>query len=241
MARKYLGDRVVHALWYVASGVLWVTASQYEAFDHNWLVAFVVISLLQFVIIVIHELGHAWAAWRCGARVDAICVVPFIWSARTRRVRFEPEMPARDIGGYVSYDFADGGGSTRNDMAIAAAGPLANFASAAVVAAVSGLLAMEPLLAGSAAEPGPPLVVAVEAGSPPANASPDRLPTEEELRALLDKHEARQRRENLAQWGEALSGLFVALSVILGLLNLVPHRGSDGAQILAGWKSLRGR
>ncbi|WP_285712528.1 site-2 protease family protein [Erythrobacter oryzae] len=241
MARKTLGDRLVHALWYLASGVLWVTAAQYEALDHNWLVAFVVISVVQFVVIVIHELGHAWAAWRCGARVHAICAVPFIWSARTRRVRFEPRMPARDIGGYVSYAFAEGRGSTRADMAISAAGPLANFASAAAVAAISGLLAMMPLAAGPAARPGPPPMVAVEAGTPPASAKPARVPSEEELGAFLARHQARQQAKAWAQWGEALSGLFVTLSVILGLLNLVPHRGSDGAEILAGWRRLRRR
>lgn len=240
MARKTPGDRLVYALWYVASGVLWVMAAQYDAFDHNWLLAFVVIGILRFVVVVIHELGHAWAARRCGARVKVICAVPFVWSARTRRVRFEPQIPARDIGGYVSYTFEHGGGSTRGEMAIAAAGPLANFASATAVLAVAGLLAMMPLSAEAPSDPGPP-VVAAEEGAPSARTEPVRLPSEAQIEAFVAEHQADGRREALAQWGDAVSGLFVALSVILGLLNLVPHRGSDGAHILEGWRRLRRR
>lgn len=241
MAKKTFGDRLVHALWYLASGVLWVMAAQYAAFGHNWLLAFVAITLLQFVAVVIHELGHAWAARRCGARVTVICAVPFVWSARKRRIRFQPEMPARDIGGYVSYAFEDGRGSTRKEMAISAAGPLANFASAAAVAGLAALLAMVSPASGGSANPGTPPITAIDPGAPPRVPGPAMgLPTEAELDVILEKERARRRSEAVSDWVEALSGLFIALSIILGLLNLVPHRGSDGAHILAGWKSLRG-
>lgn len=237
-----IGDRIVYALWYAASGVLWVTASRYEAFGDNWLIAFVTIFALQFVIIVIHELGHAFAAWRSGAQVEAICAVPFVWSARTRRIRFEPEMPTRDIGGYVSYVFEDGGGSTRKVMAIAAAGPLANLVSAAVVAGLAALLSVSTLPFGEPTSPGSSPVTAIEPDTPPRAQAPAlRLPSNAELEAILASDRAHRRTEALADWGEALSELFIALSLILGLLNLVPHRGSDGATILAGWRRLRGR
>ncbi|MEE4315495.1 MAG: M50 family metallopeptidase [Erythrobacter sp.] len=236
-----LGDRIVYALWYLASAALWVTASKYEAFGDNWLIAFAAIAALQFVIIVIHELGHALAAWRSGARVDAICAVPFVWDTSRRAVRFEPELPAHDIGGYVSYTF-EAGGSTRKDMAIAAAGPLSNFASAAVVAGLAALLSASVLPSGERADPDPLQISAVDTDAPPRATRPAiRLPSEAEIEAMLETDRARRRREALADWGEALSELFIALSVILGLLNLVPHRGSDGAAILAGWRVLRGR
>ena len=237
-----LGDRIVYALWYLASGVLWVTASHYAAFGDNWLIAFLAITALQFVIVVIHELGHAVAAWRSGARVEAICAVPFVWDTSRRALRFEPELPARDIGGYVSYAFDNGGGSTRKDMVIAAAGPLANLASAALVAGLAALLAAVSLPSDKATNPGPSPITAIEPGAPlPAQAPAIRLPSDAELEDIFAMDRARRRKKALADWGEALSELFIALSVILGLLNLVPHRGSDGAQILAGWRGLRGR
>ena len=235
---KSLGDRIVYALWYLASGMLWVTASKYDAFGDNWLIAFVAIAGLQFVIICIHEAGHAWAAWRSGAKVQAICVVPFVWEASRRSVRFAPELPARDIGGYVSYIF-ESGGSTRKDMAIAAAGPLANLASAAVVAGMAALLSVAALSGKAPADVPAPVVVA---GTPPPAQGPAiRLPSQAELDTIFARERARRRSEALADWGEALSELFIALSVLLGLLNLVPHRGSDGAAILSGWHALRGR
>lgn len=240
---KGLGDRIVHALWYLASAVLWVTASKYDAFGDNWLIAFVAIAGLQFVIVVIHELGHAWAAWRCGARVWSICAVPFVWDTSRRALRFEPELPARDIAGYVSYTFESGGrGSARKDMVIAAAGPLANLVSAAVVAGLAGLLAVVSLPSGKPADPGPSPVTTIDPGAPlPAPAPAIRLPSEADIGDIFAKVRARRRKEALADWGEALSELFIALSVILGLLNLAPHRGSDGAAILAGWRALRRR
>jgi hypothetical protein len=233
-----LGDRIVYALWYLASGALWVTASKHDAFGDNWLIAFAAIAALQFVIVLIHEAGHAWAAWRCGARVWSICVVPFVWDASRRALRFEPELPARDIGGYVSYTF-EAGGTTRKDMAIAAAGPLANLVSAVIVAA---LLSASALPSGEPSDPGPLPVSAVNPDAPlPTTRPAIRLPSEAEIDAMLEADRVRRRSEALADWGEALSELFIALSVILGLLNLVPHRGSDGAAILAGLRDLRGR
>jgi hypothetical protein len=236
-----LGDRIVYALWYLASGALWVTASHYEAFGDNWLIAFAAIAALQFVIVLIHEAGHAWAAWRCGARVWSICVVPFVWDTSRRALRFEPELPARDIGGYVGYTF-EAGGTTRKDMAIAAAGPLANLVSAVIVAGLAALLSASALPSGEPSDPGPSPISAIDPDAPPPTTRPAiRLPSEAEIDAMLEADRARRRSAALADWGEALSELFIALSVILGLLNLVPHRGSDGAAILAGWRALRGR
>jgi hypothetical protein len=42
-----LGDRIVTAIWYLASGALWVTVAKYDAFGDNWLIAALVIAALQ--------------------------------------------------------------------------------------------------------------------------------------------------------------------------------------------------
>lgn len=199
------------------------------------------ISGLQFIAVIIHELGHAGAAYRAGATVTAICVVPFVWDASAKRLRFERYLPENDIGGYVTYHFGEGG-STRDDMAIAAAGPLANLAAAAMVTAFAALLSMGTVPGRAPADPAPVAVVAIDPGAPRADVvKPFRMPSEEELDALLEKAKADQRKEAFAEWAEALSELFVAISILLGLLNLIPAGGSDGAHILAGWRRLRRR
>lgn len=86
---RTLGERIVNFVWFLASAILIFAASLNDAIGHP-LVAIPVLLGLQFVVAVIHELGHAWAASRCGARVEVICAVPFVWDASTRRVRFEP-------------------------------------------------------------------------------------------------------------------------------------------------------
>lgn len=237
---RSIADSLTYLAWLIASVILFFAAQNYEVID-NFLIAFVVITALQFIAITIHELGHAWAASRSGAKIAAICVVPFLWDASTRRLRFEPQLPSRDIGGYVVYLF-EKNGSTRKEIAIAAAGPLANFVSAAGVAMLAGLFSLSALVGAASADAPPMAVVAIAPDAPPPTvAEPVRLPSEQEIDAMLAKEKTRRRDETAADWAEALTEMFVAISIILGLLNLIPSGGSDGAQILQGWRRLRGR
>ncbi len=233
-------DGFAYAAWFLASLILYGVARSYAVID-NVLIAIVVISGLQFLAIIIHELGHAWAAYRAGAIIEEICAVPFVWDASTKRLRFERHLPANDIGGYVTYHFAQNG-STRAEMAIAAAGPLANLAAAAVVATLAGLLSISALPGAAPADPASVAVIAIDPDAPPHEvAKPSRLPSTEQIDAMLAKEKARRRDEATADWAEALTELFVTISIILGLLNLIPAGGSDGAHILQGWRRLRGR
>ncbi|MDP5102789.1 MAG: M50 family metallopeptidase [Erythrobacter sp.] len=237
---RSIADSLTYFVWFLASIILFFAARNYTVID-NFLIAFVVIVALQFVAITIHELGHAWAAYRSGAKIKAICVVPFVWDASKQRLRFERYLPARDIGGYVSYAF-EKNGSTRKEVAIAAAGPLANIASAAMVTTLAALLSLASPPRDSA--PGAavaPITTINPDAAPPAQAAPLKLPSTEELDAMIEKDRAKRHKEVMAEWAEALTSLFVAISVILGLLNLIPTRGSDGAQILDGWRQLRAR
>ena len=246
VAVRSAADGLAYVAWFLGSVILYGVASSYEVID-NFFVAFAVISGLQFLAIIIHELGHAWAAYRAGATIEAICVVPFVWDASAKRLRFERYLPANDIGGYVTYHFGQSGhfgqtGSTRDEIAIAAAGPLANLAAAAVVAALAGLLSVSALPGAAPVDPAPVAVVVIDRDAPPPEvAEPLRLPTSAEMDAMLAKEKTLRRGETVAGWAEALIELFVAISILLGLLNLIPAGGSDGAHILQGWRSLRGR
>ena len=67
----------------------------------------VMIGLLSFVAILVHELGHAVAARWAGARVINIVAIPFELRLRPLRLSWASTAPGRDIGGYVTYTFDD--------------------------------------------------------------------------------------------------------------------------------------
>jgi hypothetical protein len=83
--------------------------------------------------VLIHELGHAFAAWRCGMNVRAIAVGPLELRTRPIRFHFSERIFGEDIGGHVRYDESFGRYLTRRtDALITAAGPIANLLSALI-------------------------------------------------------------------------------------------------------------
>lgn len=104
------------------------------------LTSIVLVALLTFVAILAHELAHAVAAHRVGARVHAIVAFPFRLRLQPRRLELIKRGPHHrgDLGGYVSYTL-DGIGARRKRAIIAAAGPLANLALALLAATVEQL------------------------------------------------------------------------------------------------------
>ncbi|MES1201131.1 MAG: M50 family metallopeptidase [Pseudomonadota bacterium] len=96
------------------------------------LVGFALIFLAPTIVILIHELGHAFAAWRFKMVVRKIVVGPFALHLTPLRFRLEDKMLGDDLGGYVAYD--EGLGRWLNwkiHSWIAAAGPLANLLTGA--------------------------------------------------------------------------------------------------------------
>jgi Zn-dependent protease len=81
-----------------------------------------------FVVIFIHEFGHAVAVQLVGWRLHAIAVVPLIYRFEKRRWGFWTAASG-DLGGMVSYS-PIGPAFLNKGAWIAAAGPLANFAFA---------------------------------------------------------------------------------------------------------------
>lgn len=83
--------------------------------------------------ILIHELGHAFAASRCGMNVRAIAVGPLELRTQPMRMHFSGRILGDDVGGHVRYDDSRGRYLTRRiDALITAAGPAANLLSALI-------------------------------------------------------------------------------------------------------------
>ena len=220
---RRLGKGLGYLVWIVGNlFILGVAASQ-EAFAPG-VPVFLTIMLLNFFAVVIHELGHAWVAHRRGAHVLRIVALPFGYDTATNTLGIERDVPRSDIGGYVSYVYRRRDETRRDHIAIAAAGPLANLASALlVVAAIIGFQAMqkEPPLQRPAIE------AETNLGGPIA-----RLPSDEEMAAILEYEEERRNTKWRTRLATGLGWLFAAISAVLGIANLVPTRGSDGSVIL---------
>lgn len=236
----------VEVFFWLLSVALFIFARGQDGID-NGLIALIIISLAGFIATVFHELGHAFAAYKAGAQVLTIAALPFRYSVQSRKLRFEQYWPAGDIGGYVEYTYKGSAGSTeappRKRIWIAAAGPLANFATAALaILAVAGTaLATN---AGQTAEADTsPLIVVEESSEQSAELAPapppSRYPADEELSAFIAEFEERKRNKQTHAVAPALVNIFIAYSIIIGLLNLVPYRGSDGSIILDSWRRLK--
>lgn len=91
-----------------------------------------------FVSVLVHELGHAWAATLCGWRISCIAVFPLSYHPKTRRLRFWTGFSG-DIGGAVVLAAAPIRSRSRVALFVAA-GPAANLLFAAVLLLLVGAL-----------------------------------------------------------------------------------------------------
>jgi membrane-associated protease RseP (regulator of RpoE activity) len=177
--------------------------------------------MLSFVVILVHELGHALAAHRYGRRIERVVALPFEWRFRPFRLRMAESLSGRDLGGEVVYAL-DWPETRREHALIAAAGPAANF----LLALIAVLLAT--WLAASAAPELSPLP-AVVPGSAGVNPVPDALlPSDEEVARVLGAHARLTGATFVAMLLKALA----LLSAGTGLANLIPYKDSDGDEIV---------
>lgn len=236
---RLLGRGLEYVLWLIGNIFIFGAAISADIFP-NGIAAFLGISVLNFVAIFIHELGHAWIAHRRGARVAKIAVLPFSYQPEKRRFAIEKRVPRTDIGGYVLYSFGKRGETRKDAIAIAAAGPIANLLSALLVFVA---LAAWPASAGYSPDRttqiAPVAVVPADSERLEDRPSPPTqfLPTQEALERMMADAKARRNAEQWREWTRGALGLFAAISLLLGLLNLVPTRGSDGASILRNLRS----
>lgn len=180
------------------------------------------IALLSFLSVLVHEIGHAVAATRIGARVIVLVALPFELRFSPNRIGLAPRRPHRDIGGYVRYEPLPGQTrqTSRQAMLVAAWGPLANFA-----------LAFAALLLGTGAA-----ALFGTSGAPAAMGSAGgMMPSDAEIVASL-RHAPWLRA---AEASRLIAAALALISTGMGVANLIPFSGSDGAEILRAWRSLR--
>jgi len=126
-----------------AFGVMGVLSEHFRG-DAGLVLRLVVDALLCFVAVLVHELGHAAAAYRLGADIRAIVVLPFAFNTKRRELRLRWRAGTGDLGGYVSYTL-DRIDARRKHMMIAAAGPIANLLLALLAGTGAALTGSEPL------------------------------------------------------------------------------------------------
>ncbi len=120
-----------------AFGVVGVLADYFPG-DAGLIPRLAIDAVLAFVAVLVHELGHAAAAWRLGADVRSIVVLPFELRLHPRKLRTKWKAGKGDLGGYVTYTL-DRIDARRKHLMISAAGPGANL----LLALVGGLAARQ--------------------------------------------------------------------------------------------------
>ena len=175
---------------------------------------------LAFLVILVHELGHALAAKAYGRPILRFVVMPF--ELRFRPLRFRLAHRDRidgDIGGFVQY-----GGrveARRECVLISFAGPAANFLLAGAALLLAGWLAMRPDTSHLPS-------IAPVAGQSQSGAPGGMLPSDAEVARALAKGPFYFGHK---PFGAILSEALAALSIGTGIANLIPFRGSDGDSI----------
>ncbi len=194
----------------VINGMVWGALHELH-FVGGMPVVMLLTAVLSFATILVHELGHAVAAARIGGKVSAIMVLPFELRFRPLRLRLAPRDKHRDLGGYVIY--APPPGLTRRQhLLVTTAGPLANFVLAPL-ALLLGMWAAAYFSSGS---------------WPAAPGHAGLLPNDVDVLARAHWYSSLQagRRSQL------LANALAILSAGVGVANLIPFAGSDGATIL---------
>lgn len=97
--------------------------------------AYIVVVLIGFFAVLIHELAHAVTAKAVGGQVGRIVVFPFEFTLASRRLRLVRNWGRGDLGGYVTYTL-DRIEARRRHAIVAVAGPAANIVSGLAMGSV---------------------------------------------------------------------------------------------------------
>ena len=227
----------------LATILSFVAAFMLVGVTHQWLPGLsgrggllLIMAIVTFVIFV-HELGHALAFRWQGGVVEEFAVLFLAWRRRpiigNGHIGWARWMGG-DVGGYVIGHFGATIPTRRKAMVVAAAGPLANVLLTLVCLTLAWALS----LAMPTIWPDHQLAIdsaAVVRGPLPPGAVPARLPDAATVAAVMDEVDHLHR----LAFAQGIIMLIALYSATMGLINLIPFTGSDGAAILRQWSRRR--
>lgn len=223
----------------LATILSFIAAFMLVGVTHEWLPELsglgglvLIMAIVTFVIFV-HELGHALAFRWQGGVVEEFAVLSLAWRRRPAAGRGHlgwARWLGGDVGGYVIGHFGATIPTRRKAMIVAAAGPLANVMLTLVCLTLACALSM----AMPTMWPDHQLAIesaAVVAGPLPPGAVPARLPDAATVDAIMAQVDQLHR----LAFVQGVIMLIALNSATVGLINLIPYTGSDGAAILRQW------
>ncbi|HEV7659161.1 MAG TPA: site-2 protease family protein [Allosphingosinicella sp.] len=187
----------------------------------GWFLYIPLTLLLSFIVILVHELGHALAAHRHGRRIERFVALPFELRFRPWRLRLAEYAGGRDLGGEVVYAL-DWPETRREHALVAAAGPAANFLLALIAVLLATWIA-------TSAAPGLSPLTALGPDSAGVSVIPNALlPSDAEVVRVFGYRDPLTTATSVALLLKSLA----LLSAGTGLANLIPYKGSDGDAIV---------
>jgi Zn-dependent protease len=171
----------------------------------------------------IHELGHAAGVIWLKGRVLMLAVGPIAAQFGPFKLGSAPSLgrDRREVGGFVLATF-DGYETTRKDLIVAAAGPVANLLFAAVLGLLLAVLA--PATAPQSSVP----AIAVQKNATVNAPFRVALPSDADVVRVLRDERAKRQYKHI--WSPLIIALII-LSLAAGVANLTPYPGSDGDEI----------
>ena len=211
---------VAIVLFWIVFAMAWVVLDSRSP-NANRLVTWGLVAILTFISVVVHELGHAWAAHSIGGRIEKIVAFPFELRPQPWRLGMAHSRGRGDLAGYVEYGEPEGY-TRRGHAFVAAAGPAADFALAGVAIVVALVLAGIDWTSGA-----PIVIEAMPQGAAEAGWPSVALPSDEDLARSF----AEVSRRQMAETAGLLATALAVISAGGGLVNLIPFDGSDGEGI----------
>lgn len=215
---------VAQLIYFVASIMVVARLDGLPYFDNTFVRWFIVLPVVTFIVILVHEAGHAVAVKALRGRVLQIRVTFFQFDLTRRRFVRATKFGDHDVGGFVLYDFVGRGITSDRAITVAAAGPLANYMFAGVLLGMAFLLSSDALAAPSPiAAP-----VAIEVIDGASFGELTNLPSDDVISRMTINAPA-------VDWAEIATRLMVAIAALsagIAIADLLPFEGGDGQQVL---------